>query len=295
MDKVVLETNLEGAKLLFRGKVRDLYDLGDKLLIVATDRISAFDYILPTGIPHKGKVLTMLSAYWFNQMKDIVRNHLITVDVHKFPEELQKHSEVLAGRSMLTIKAKRIDVECVVRGYISGSAWEEYKKSGSSCGIKLPTCLAESDKLSEPIFTPAIKAASGHDLNVSEDKVVELLGRDLTSELRETSVRIYERAAKLAESKGIIIADTKFEFGLLGDEVILIDELLTPDSSRFWSKADYRPGVSQKSFDKQFVRDYLKGINWDKEPPAPPLPQDIVEKTAEKYRQAYERLTGKRI
>jgi phosphoribosylaminoimidazole-succinocarboxamide synthase len=216
-------------------------------------------------------------------MKDIVRNHLITVDVHKFPEELQKHSEVLAGRSMLTVNAKRIDVECVVRGYISGSAWEEYKKSGSSCGIKLPACLAESDKLSEPIFTPAIKAASGHDLNVSEDKVAELLGWDLTSELRETSVRIYERAAKLAESKGIIIADTKFEFGLLDDEVILIDELLTPDSSRFWSKADYRPGVSQKSFDKQFVRDYLKGIQWDMEPPAPPLPGDIVEKTAEKY------------
>jgi phosphoribosylaminoimidazole-succinocarboxamide synthase len=295
MDKVVLETNLEGAKLLFRGKVRDIYDLDDRLLIVATDRISAFDSILPTGIPNKGKVLTQLSAYWFNQMKDIVRNHMITVDVSKFPEELQKHSDLLSGRSMLTIKAKRIDVECVVRGYISGSAWEEYKKSGSSCGIKLPACLAESDKLSEPIFTPAIKAASGHDVNVSEDKVAELLGGDLTSELRETSIRIYERAAKSAESKGIIIADTKLEFGLLDSEVILIDELLTPDSSRFWSKADYRPGVSQKSFDKQFVRDYLKGIKWDMEPPAPSLPGDIVEKTAEKYRQAYERLTGRRI
>jgi phosphoribosylaminoimidazole-succinocarboxamide synthase len=295
MDKVVLETNLEGAKLLFRGKVRDIYDLDDRLLIVATDRISAFDYILPTGIPNKGKVLTQLSAYWFDQMKSIVKNHLISVDIRKFPAELQKYSDILAGRSMLTVKAKRIDVECVVRGYISGSAWEEYKKSGSSCGIKLPAGLAESDKLSEPIFTPAIKAASGHDVNVSEDKVAELLGWDLTASLRETSIRIYERAAKSAESKGIIIADTKFEFGLIDNDVILIDELLTPDSSRFWSKADYRAGVSQKSFDKQFVRDYLKGIKWDMEPPAPPLPGDIVEKTAEKYRQAYERLTGKRL
>lgn len=296
IEEAVLETNLEGLRLLFRGKVRDVYDLGDTLFIVSTDRISAFDSVLPTGVPYKGKVLNMLSAYWFKKMRNIVDNHMITVDFKKFPSEVRKHpQELLNKRSMLVKKANRIDVECVVRGYLSGSGWEEYKKSGSVCGIKLPDGLLESEKLPEPIFTPAIKASLGHDVNVSEDKVSELIGRELTGCLKENSIRIYEKAAKNAERKGIIIADTKFEFGLIDGELILIDELLTPDSSRFWSIAEYKPGMPQKSFDKQFVRDYLKNIGWNMEPPAPPLPADIIEKTTQKYLEAYRRLTGRKL
>ncbi len=295
MIDVVLETSLEGVKLLSRGKVRDIYDLKNKLLIVSTDRISAFDSVIPTGIPYKGKVLNLISVYWFNFTKDIVKNHLITADVNKFPGNLKKHSMLLEGRSMLVWKAKRIDIECVVRGYIAGSAWEEYKQKGSVCGITLPKGLKESEKLPEPIFTPAIKATTGHDVNVTEKKVAELIGEELKDELREKSMMIYEKAFKEANSKGILIADSKFEFGICDDELILIDELLTPDSSRFWSLDKYSPGTSQKSFDKQFVRDYLNSISWNKEPPAPPLPEHIVQKTKRRYIEAYERITGERL
>jgi len=293
MEKVILKTDLKGVRLLFRGKVRDIYDLNDKLLIIATDRISAFDSVLPTGIPYKGKVLNLISVYWFNFTKDIVKNHLITTEVSKFPSQLREYSELLKDRSMLVKKADRIDIECVVRGYLAGSAWEEYQRKRSVCGIALPKGLNESEKLSEPIFTPAIKATTGHDVNVTEKKVAELVGEDLKDELKEKSIKIYEKAFKEAEPKGIIIADTKFEFGMYNDELILIDELLTPDSSRFWSLSEYKPGMSQKSFDKQFVRDYLIGINWNKEPPAPSLPDYIVQKTTQKYLEAYERITGK--
>ncbi len=295
MEKIVLETDLEGVDLLFRGKVRDIYDLGDKLLIVVTDRVSAFDLILPTGIPYKGKLLNQMSAYWFNFTEDIIPNHMITTDIEEFPEPLGEYSELLRGRSMLVRKADRIDVESVVRGYVSGSAWEEYQLNGSICGITLPLGLVESEKLSEPIFTPAIKASTGHDVNVSEEKIVELIGKDLTEEMKEKSIRIYEKAFKKAESKGILIADSKFEFGMFEGELILIDELLTPDSSRFWSIKDYLPGVSQKSFDKQFIRDYLKNIKWNREPPAPALPADIVQGTTQKYLEAYERIADGKL
>lgn len=295
MEKAVLKTDLKEVRLLFRGKVRDIYDLNDKLLIVATDRISAFDSVLPCGIPYKGKVLNLISVYWFNFTRDIIKNHLITSDVSKFPDKLREHSELLKDRSMLVKKAERIDIECVVRGYIAGSAWEEYKRKGSVCGISLPEGLSESERLPEPIFTPAIKAKTGHDVNVTEEKVAELVGEDLKDELKEKSIAIYEKAFKEAESKGIIIADSKFEFGMYDDELILIDELLTPDSSRFWSLEDYQPGMPQKSFDKQFIRDYLVDIGWNKEPPAPSLPDHIVQKTIQKYLEAYERITGRAL
>ncbi|OYT52760.1 MAG: phosphoribosylaminoimidazolesuccinocarboxamide synthase [Candidatus Altiarchaeales archaeon ex4484_2] len=291
---MLLETNLP-LKLYSRGKVRDIYILGDRLLIIATDRISAFDCILPSGIPDKGKVLNQLSAYWFDYTKNIVDNHMLSIDMENFPPELKEYSGELDGRAMLVNKTERIDIECVVRGYLAGSGWKEYQESGLVCGIKLPSGLVESDKLSEPIFTPAIKASTGHDENVSQDYMAELIGEDLTKELREISIRIYEKASLLAEKKGIIIADTKFEYGLLGEEVILIDEVLTPDSSRFWPADDYEKGRNQKSFDKQFVRDYLNGLDWDKNPPAPELPEDVVKKTSEKYLEAYRRLTGEDI
>ncbi|HDH41613.1 MAG TPA: phosphoribosylaminoimidazolesuccinocarboxamide synthase [Candidatus Altiarchaeales archaeon] len=295
MENAVLKTDLKEVRLLFRGKVRDIYDLNDKLLIVATDRISAFDSVLPCGIPYKGKVLNLISVYWFNFTRDIIKNHLITSDVSKFPDKLREHSELLKDRSMLVKKAERIDIECVVRGYIAGSAWEEYKRKGSVCGISLPEGLSESERLPEPIFTPAIKAKTGHDVNVTEEKVAELVGEDLKDELKEKSIAIYEKAFKEAESKGIIIADSKFEFGMYDDELILIDELLTPDSSRFWSLEDYQPGMPQKSFDKQFIRDYLVDIGWNKEPPAPSLPDHIVQKTIQRYLEAYERITGRAL
>ncbi len=295
MEDIILTTEIPELKLFQRGKVRDIYDMGDRLLIVTTDRISAFDSILPNGIPLKGEILTALSVFWFNYTKKIVRNHLITSDVDEFPGVLRSYREILNGRAMLVNKADRIDIECVARGYISGSAWKEYMEKGSICGIQLPSGLVESERLPEPIFTPAIKASVGHDENISKERVNEIVGEDLGSMLREMTIRIYKKAAAYAESKGIIIADTKFEFGLLDDELILIDELLTPDSSRFWPMDDYSPGKPQKSFDKQFVRDYLVGINWDKESPAPELPEDIVMKTRDRYLDAYMRITGKEL
>ncbi|MFH1055555.1 MAG: phosphoribosylaminoimidazolesuccinocarboxamide synthase [Candidatus Altiarchaeota archaeon] len=291
---VVLETNLE-AKLSGRGKVRDIYDLGDKLLIVATDRISAFDCVLPNGIPYKGEVLNRLSAYWFDQTRDIVGNHMISIDSKKFPAELKQHSGILEGRSMLVAKAKPLTVECVVRGYLSGSGWKEYRKTQSVCGVKLPQGLVESDKLPETIFTPTTKAESGHDLGMTYGQVEAALGAETAAKLRDTAVRIYEKAAVHVESKGIIIADTKFEFGLKDGKLILIDEALTPDSSRFWPAGSYKPGGPQKSYDKQYVRDYLESIGWDKSPPAPKLPENVVLETSRKYVEAYEIITGGKL
>ena len=291
--EVLMETNLEGVKLFKRGKVRDIYDLGDMLLFVATDRISAFDYVLPNGIPYKGKVLTGLSAFWFEFTKDISPNHMITADVSQYPEELQKFADLLRGRSMLVRKAERIDIECVVRGYIAGSAWREYRESGTVCGMKLPEGLRESDKLPEPIFTPATKSETGHDENIPISKMIDLIGRELTDRIIETSLKLYRKAAEYAEGRGIIIADTKFEFGLIDGELVVIDEMLTPDSSRFWDKADYEPGRPQKSFDKQYVRDYLESIGWNKQPPVPSLPDEVVRNTSLKYLEAYRRITGR--
>jgi len=266
MKDIILTTEIPELKLFRRGKVRDIYDLDDKLLIVATDRISAFDFILPTGIPLKGRILTGLSVFWFDYTKDIIRNHLITADIDEFPQELRKYKKILEGISMLVKKAERIDIECVARGYISGSAWAEYQENGRVGGIELPPDLVESEKLPRPIFTPAIKASSGHDENISEERMSEIVGEDLTEKLKGMTLEVYRYAASYAESKGIIIADTKFEFGLYDGELILIDEILTPDSSRFWPMESYSPDKSQTSFDKQFVRDYLKKINWNKEP-----------------------------
>ena len=293
MDKVILETHLSDIKPFSIGKVRDIYDLEDKILIIATDRLSAFDVVLPTGIPYKGKILTALSKFWFDFTKNIVDNHLITTDVSEFPSELKKYKDILSGRSMVVKKAKRIDVECVVRAYISGSAWKSYKEKGSVCGIKLPPGLKESDKLPEPIFTPTTKADSGHDMEITQEQVENMLGSQVAQEIKEKSLKLLASAHKEAESKGVIIADTKFEFGFYNDSIMLIDEILTPDSSRFWPMNDYEPGRSQKSFDKQYVRDYLEGINWDKNPPAPELPDEIVRKTTERYFEAYRKITGK--
>jgi phosphoribosylaminoimidazole-succinocarboxamide synthase len=291
---VVLETRLP-LKLHGRGKVRDVYDLGDRLLIVATDRISAFDSVLPNGIPHKGEVLNKLSAYWFDETKGIIRNHMGTIDVRKFPAELKEHARMLEGRSMLVEKTKPLPVECVARGYLSGSGWKEYRKNGEICGIRLPKGLVESDRLQEPIFTPTTKAESGHDINMSYREVEAKIGAEAAAKIRDTTLRIYETARVKAESKGIIIADTKFEFGAKDGEIILIDEVLTPDSSRFWPMDSYKPGGPQRSYDKQYVRDYLEEIRWNKEPPAPKLPDDVVNETSRKYVEAYELLTGKRL
>ena len=288
-------TRFPDIDLFKRGKVRDVYDLKDKLLVVSTDRISCFDVVLPTGIPRKGEVLTNLSLFWFEYTKDVVSNHLITAEVNDYPAELSKYVDILKGRSMLVKKAKPIPVECIVRGYLSGSGWKEYQQSQSICGIKLPPGLKESDKLPEPIFTPSTKEDVGHDINVSQDYVEQELGKDITSQLRELSLSLYLKASAYAESKGIIIADTKFEFGFYQNKVILIDEVLTPDSSRFWPKDQYCPGASQPSFDKQFVRDYLETLNWNKTPPAPELPKEIVLKTSEKYLQSFKMLTGEAL
>ncbi len=287
------ETQLADLPLFRRGKVRDVYDLKDKLLVIATDRISCFDVVLPTCIPHKGEVLTQLSLFWFALTREIIPHHLITAKVEEFPKELSAYREVLTGRSMLVQKAKALPVECVVRGYLSGSGWKEYKQSQSICGIRLPKGLRESDKLPEPIFTPSTKEEVGHDINVTQDYVEKELGKELTQKLKKTSIAIYQKASRTAETKGIIIADTKFEFGLFHHGVILIDEVLTPDSSRFWPKDAYAPGGPQPSFDKQFVRDYLETLDWDKTPPAPELPEQIVKKTSEKYLQALRMITGK--
>ena len=292
---VILETNLDGVSLARRGKVRDVYDLGEHLLIVATDRISAFDYVLGTGIPDKGRVLTQLSAFWFDHVADLVPHHLVSVDVNDFPAVLRPHRHVLSGRSMLVRKTDPLPVECVARGYLSGSGWKEYQKTGAVCAIALPAGLRESDKLPRPIFTPATKAETGHDENISEAEAGRIVGADLIGRLRDLTLAIYGRGVAHAATRGILIADTKFEFGLDGDELVLIDEVLTPDSSRFWPAASYRPGQGQPSFDKQFVRDYLERIKWNKQPPVPSLPDDVVMQTREKYIDAYRLLTGREL
>ena len=295
MASVVLETNLDGLTLAHRGKVRDVYDLGDHLLIVATDRISAFDYVLGSGIPDKGKVLTQLSAFWFDRLGDLVPHHCVAVDVSAFPAVTRPHHDVLRGRTMLVKKTVPLPVECVARGYLVGSGWKDYQRTGAVCGVDLPRGLRESDRLPVSIFTPATKATSGHDENISEERAGEIVGRKLISRLRELTLSLYERGVEHADTCGILIADTKFEFGQAGDELFLIDEALTPDSSRFWPKADYVPGRAQPSFDKQFVRDYLERIGWSKQPPVPALPDDVVLRTREKYFEAYRRLTGRDV
>ena len=294
-EDILTSTDFKDLKLFKRGKVRDVYDLGDKLLIISTDRISCFDVVLPCGIPYKGEVLNRLSCFWFDFIKDIVPNHLISQDIERYPAELKKYKDTLLGRSMLVLKTKPLAVECVVRGYLSGSGWKEYKEKQTVCAIPLPPGLLESDKLPEVLFTPSTKADIGHDINVNQKYVEGLVGSDIALKLKSISIAIYKKASAYALSKGIIIADTKFEFGLYNDRVILIDEALTPDSSRFWPKNKYKLGKSQPSFDKQFVRDYLESLDWDKTPPAPKLPPEIIEKTSEKYLQAYRKLTGSKL
>jgi phosphoribosylaminoimidazole-succinocarboxamide synthase len=293
---VLTKTDFPTLKLLKRGKVRDIYEVNEQLLIVATDRLSAFDVVLPQGIPMKGQVLTQISRFWFERMRDIIPNHLISTEVDDYPEACKPYLEALAGRSMLVRRAEPVPVECVVRGYLSGSAWNEYQATGEICGIKLPAGLSESQKLPEPIFTPATKAERGeHDQNISFQRAAVLVGVRVAEEMRAKSLQIYHRASILAEQKGILIADTKMEFGLRGGELILIDELLTPDSSRFWPKEKYTPGQPQESFDKQYVRDYLLSIKWDKKPPAPDLPAEVILNTSQKYIDALERLTGEEL
>ncbi|HEY2015745.1 MAG TPA: phosphoribosylaminoimidazolesuccinocarboxamide synthase [Bryobacteraceae bacterium] len=292
-NPVILETNLADIPRHARGKVRDVYQVDEqRLLIVATDRISAFDYILQTGIPDKGRVLTQLSIFWFDFLKDLTPNHFLTARVEDYPDPLPRFASQLQGRSMLVKRARMIDIECVARGYISGSGWKEYRENGTVCGIRLPAGLRESDRLPEPIFTPATKAQTGHDENISFERAASLIGQELAETVRDLTLSIYDRAARYAETKGIIIADTKFEFGFVGDELVLGDEVLTPDSSRFWPADTYKPGGPQFSFDKQFVRDYLESIHWNKQPPAPPLPTEVAARTSEKYRQAYQVITG---
>ena len=293
MSKLVMQTDFPGLKLIARGKVRDIYDLGETLLLVTSDRISAFDVIMNEPIPDKGFVLTQISAFWFRQMEDIVPNHIISIDVADYPAECQPYAEILKGRSMLVKKAKPLPVECIVRGYVSGSGWKDYKATGEISGIKLPAGLKESDRLPEPIFTPSTKADLGaHDETITFEKMVELCGRDLAEKARDYTLKIYTRARDLADKKGIIIADTKFEFGVYEGELIIIDECMTPDSSRFWLKEAYQPGGQQPSFDKQFLRDYLETLDWGKSAPAPVLPQEILDKTADKYREALKRIAG---
>src|SRR5579862_3174075 len=294
-SRIIVQTDFPELTLHARGKVRDLYSVGDHLLFVATDRISAFDYVLATGIPEKGRVLTQLSLFWFDFLQDIVPNHLATADVAKYPPELQKYAADLRGRSMLVVRADMIAIECVVRGYLSGSGWKEYKSSGSVCGIKLPAGLRESEQLPEPIFTPATKATTGHDENISFEHMTQLVQPEDARQLRDLSLAIYKKAADYARQKGIIIADTKFEFGRTASGITLADEVLTPDSSRFWPADKYSPGMSQESFDKQYVRDYLEEIKWNKQPPAPALPPEVARKTGEKYVEAYRRITGSEL
>ena len=290
MRAVVSQTEFPGLILLGRGKVRDIYDLGDRLLIVATDRLSAFDVVLPTPIPDKGRVLTQLSLFWFDQLADVVPHHVL--EAKNFTGELAPYADALAGRSMLVRRTKPCPIECVVRGYISGSGWKDYRKTGGICGLRLPAGLRESDRLPEPIFTPSTKATAGHDENISFDEAASLVTPGVAERLRATSLKLYQLAAEHAAARGILIADTKFEFGMLGNELIWIDEALTPDSSRFWPADQYAPGQAQPSFDKQFVRDYLERIGWNKQPPAPALPPDVVSGTQQKYRDAYQRITG---
>ncbi len=293
VHRVIWETRLAGVTLAGRGKVRDIYDLGDRLLIVATDRLSAFDVVLPTPIPDKGRVLTQLSLFWFNLLRDVIPNHVLSGA--DFPAPLDAFRDELEGRSMLVRKTKPLSIECVVRGYLSGSGWKDYRATGRVCGIALPSGLRESDRIPEPIFTPATKAMTGHDENISFDEAAARVGGPLAERVRRVSLDIYRRAAAYAEPRGIILADTKFEFGLLGDELIWIDEALTPDSSRFWAAAGYKPGGPQPSFDKQYVRDYLERIGWNKQAPGPELPADVVAATRAKYREAYRLLVGREL
>ena len=293
-DRVVLTTDFKGLQFFKRGKVRDVYDLPEGLLIISTDRISCFDVVLSCGIPDKGKVLTAISLFWFDFLGDVIPHHLISADVAKYPKAAQAYAQELTGRSMLVKKTKPLPVECIVRGYLSGSGWKEYKKSGSVSGIPLPAGLRESDRLPETLFTPSTKAEEGHDMNVDLGYVQNLIGSETAARIQSASIALYEKASRYALEKGIIIADTKFEFGVWKDEIILIDEVLTPDSSRFWPLDSYEPGRPQPSFDKQFVRDYLETLDWDKAPPAPLLPPEIVEKTSQKYLEAFRRLTGRK-
>jgi phosphoribosylaminoimidazole-succinocarboxamide synthase len=294
MSQAVCETSLPGREPDSRGKVRDLYDLGDSLLLVATDRISAFDWVNPVGIPDKGKILTQISLFWFEQLGDIVQNHLISADIKDFPVAFQAHPEIFAQRSMLVKKCAMFPVEFVIRGYLAGSGLKEYKERGTVCDIPLPKGLLESSKLEEPLYTPATKATDGHDINISPEKAGEIIGADWNRKASEAALNVYSRGRDIAAERGIILCDTKFEFGVLDGELILADEVLTPDSSRFWPAATYKAGVSQPSFDKQFVRDYLTSTGWDKNSEQPPLPADVVAKTREKYIEAYRLLTGKK-
>jgi phosphoribosylaminoimidazole-succinocarboxamide synthase len=295
----IIETRLSGLTLQRRGKVRDVYEIDDHLLIVATDRISAFDYVLGSGIPDKGRVLTQLSAFWFGELADVTPHHLVSTDLAAFPLAARAHADVLRGRAMLVRKTSPVPIECVARGYLSGSGWKEYQQTGAVCGIPLPHGLRESDRLPEPIFTPATKADSGHDVNISEDEAGRIAGRGLVARLKALTLELYRRGAGHAESCGIIVADTKFEFGLAGgttsDHLILIDEVLTPDSSRFWPQDRYRPGQPQPSFDKQYVRDFLESVRWNKQPPVPSLPDEVVQRTREKYLEAFRLLTGRTL
>jgi len=287
MEKIILKTDMPDIKFIRSGKVRDIYDLGESLLMIASDRISAFDVVLPNGIPGKGKLLTQISIYWFRQMEDIIKNHLIATNVDDYPSQCHKYRDQLEGRSVLVKKAEQLPVECIVRGHLSGSGWKEYQKTGSVCGIKLPDGLKESSRLETPIFTPSTKAEEGHDINISFKETENIVGTEMAAKLRDVSLRIYSKAREIAEKKGIIIADTKFEFGIYDKELILIDEILTPDSSRFWSVQTYEPGKGQDSYDKQIIRDYLLTLDWDQTYPGPVLPENIVEKAIERYREIY--------
>ncbi|HXM12483.1 MAG TPA: phosphoribosylaminoimidazolesuccinocarboxamide synthase [Terriglobales bacterium] len=296
LDSVLLRTDYSELELHASGKVRDVYNLDhDHLLFVATDRISAFDYVLATGIPHKGRVLTQISLFWFDFLKDIVPNHFVTADVSRYPAAIGSHADELRGRSMMVMRAEMFPVECVARGYLSGSGWKEYKATGTVCGIQLPAGLKESDQLPEPIFTPATKATTGHDINISFEEMCKLVDPELSRRLRDLTLQIYSKAADYARQRGIIIADTKFEFGQTAKGITLADEVLTPDSSRFWPADTYQPGKAQDSYDKQYVRDYLEEIRWDKQPPAPALPHDVALRTSEKYLGAYRQLTGREL
>jgi phosphoribosylaminoimidazole-succinocarboxamide synthase len=292
MDTTVIETKMPDIPLLRRGKVRDIYDLGDSLLLIASDRISAFDVVLPSGIPGKGKVLTQISLYWFKEMENIIANHLISADVNDYPNQCRKYRDQLEERSMLVKKAKQIPVECIVRGYLSGSGWKEYQATGMICGIKLPEGMKESERLNIPIFTPSTKADEGHDVNISFAQAADFVGKETAEKLKAVSLGIYAKAREMAENKGIIIADTKFEFGFYDSKIILIDEILTPDSSRFWAANTYEPGRSQDSYDKQIIRDYLLTLDWDKTYPGPELPAQIIEKALARYKEIYSILTG---
>lgn len=291
----LFKTDFPELKLVKRGKVRDIYDLGESLLIVSTDRISAFDVVMDDPIPDKGKILNQMSLFWFDLLKDIIENHVITSDPEEYPDVCKKYKKELEGRSMLVKKAVPLKIECIVRGYLAGSGWKEYKEKGSICGIKLPGGLKQAERLPEPIFTPSTKAEKGHDENITFDEAKKIVGDKIAEEIREISIEIYKRGSRFAEERGIIIADTKFEFGLCDGKLILIDEVLTPDSSRFWPKEEYTPGRPQKSFDKQFLRDYLESIGWSKEPPPPKLPLEIIEKTRKRYLEAFRRITGKNL